>query len=310
MNSIVKIAPSFVKKETGPEVSRDLPPHSGTHRTGSVGGHWRWGSGSTGPARQMTRQPRHESGRAGANGPRGCPSLLGRLVGRGRAPPLTYMLTQVLTWHGCFGEYLHRIRKEATTRCHHCDASVDSAQHTLKYCPAWARPHRDLIVEIGWDVSPPANLEALLVSERGRRAVTSFCEQVMLRKEAAERVRVRNSHPERIDRRGRGRRRGRAWTRRSRAVAPPGGVKLWRWLISASGPSSSSVGEPDCFARRLRRRCILCEGGARYVARTGFRASFDRSRDGHCGGFSRLESGTTTPLTPRSGLVSVRISST
>ena len=50
-------------------------------------------------------------------------------------PPLTYMLTQVLTWHGCFGEYLHRIRKEATTRCHHCDASVDSAQHTLKYCP-------------------------------------------------------------------------------------------------------------------------------------------------------------------------------
>ena len=87
MNSIVKIAPSFVKKETGPEVSRDLPPHSGTHRTGSVGGHWRWGSGSTGPARQMTRQPRHESGRAGANGPRGCPSLLGRLVGRGRAPP-------------------------------------------------------------------------------------------------------------------------------------------------------------------------------------------------------------------------------
>ena len=87
MNSIVKIAPSFVKKETGPEVSRDLPPHSGTHRTGSVGGHWRWGSGSTGPARQMTRQPRHESGRAGANGPRGCPSLLERLVGRGRAPP-------------------------------------------------------------------------------------------------------------------------------------------------------------------------------------------------------------------------------
>ena len=33
------------------------------------------------------RQPRHESGRAGANGPRGRPSKLGRLVGRGRPPP-------------------------------------------------------------------------------------------------------------------------------------------------------------------------------------------------------------------------------
>ena len=40
-------------------------------------------------------------------------------------------------------------------------------------------------------------LKALLVSKRGRRAVTSFCEQVMFRKETAERVRVRNSHSER-----------------------------------------------------------------------------------------------------------------
>ena len=39
-------------------------------------------------------------------------------------PPLTYRVTQVLAGHGCFGEYLHRIRKEATACCHHCDASV------------------------------------------------------------------------------------------------------------------------------------------------------------------------------------------
>ena len=129
---------------------------------------------------------------------------------------LTYRVTQVITGHGCFGEYLHRIRKEATARCHHCDASVDSAQHTLEFCPAWARPRRDLIAEIGWDLSPPAILAALLASERGRRAVTSFCEQVMLRKVAAERARVRSSYPERIDRRGRGRRRGH----------PPVGVKV------------------------------------------------------------------------------------
>ena len=42
----------------------------------------------------------------------------------------------------------------------------------------------------------------------------------------------------------------------------------------------------------------MCAGGARCVARTGSRASFDRRRDGHRGGFSRLESGTTTPLPP------------
>ena len=137
----------------------------------------------------------------------------------GAAPPPIYRVTQVLTGHGCFGEYLHRIRKEAIARCHYCDASVDSAQHTLEFCPVWARPRRDLIVEIGWDLSPPAIFGALLTSERGRRAVTSVCEQVMLRKEAAEKARVRSSHPERIDQLGQG---------ALGPPLPPVGVKLRR----------------------------------------------------------------------------------
>ena len=60
---------------------------------------------------------------------------------------------------------------------------------------------------------------------------------------------------------------------------------------SASRTPGSPEREPDCLARRLRWRCILC-------ARAGSRASFDRSRVGHRGGFSRLESGTITPLPP------------
>ena len=129
----------------------------------------------------MARLPRYESGRAGAKGSRGRQIWDVWLDGAG--PSLTYRVTPVLTRHGCFGKYLHRIKKEATARCHHCDASVDSVQHTLEFCPTWALSRRDLIMEIGWDLSPPAILEALLASERGRRAVTSFCEQVMLRKE-------------------------------------------------------------------------------------------------------------------------------
>ena len=55
----------------------------------------------------------------------------------------------------------------------------------------------------------------------------------------------------------------------------------------------------------------MCAGrGRRCVAHTGSGASLDYSRDGHHEDFSRLESGTTTPLPPRSGLVSVRIFST
>ena len=170
----------------------------------------------------MACQPRHMGGRATAKGSHGRPSKLGCLVGWARAP-LTYRVTQVLTGHRCFGKYLHRLRKEATARCHHCDASVDSEQHTLEFCPAWARLRRDLIAVIRWDLSPQAILAALLASERGRRAVTSFCAQVMFRNVAAGRARVTSSHSERIDRRGRGRRGGRAWTRRSKAAVPPRG---------------------------------------------------------------------------------------
>ena len=212
----------------------------------------------------MACQPRHMGGRATAKGSHGRPSKLGCLVGWARAP-LTYRVTQVLTGHRCFGKYLHRIRKEATARCHHCDASVDSAQHTLEFCPAWARLRRDLVVEIGWDLSPQAILAALLGSERGRRAVTSFCEQVMLRKEAAERV--RSSHPERIDRWGRVKRRGHAWTRRFRAAAPPGGGQSYVLI-------NHRLRIARQFGRGTRLLCTAAPEMMHFYAREGPGVSF------------------------------------
>ncbi|XP_077262576.1 uncharacterized protein LOC143897647 [Temnothorax americanus] len=50
---------------------------------------------------------------------------------------LSFHAVQVLTGHGCFGEYLCCIGKEITTRCHHCDEERNTAQHTLEDCPAW-----------------------------------------------------------------------------------------------------------------------------------------------------------------------------
>ncbi|XP_076302449.1 uncharacterized protein LOC143220734 [Lasioglossum baleicum] len=50
----------------------------------------------------------------------------------------TFRITQVFYVHGCFGEYLHMIWKEVTPGCWHCRAEVDSVQHTMEECPAWA----------------------------------------------------------------------------------------------------------------------------------------------------------------------------
>ncbi|RLU18544.1 hypothetical protein DMN91_008901 [Ooceraea biroi] len=110
---------------------------------------------------------------------------------------LSYHTTQVLTGHGCFGEYLYRIGKEATTHCHHCGGDRDTAQHTLEECPSWAEERRVLVTEIGEDLSLPAVIKNMVGSERAWNSMAS-CSQVMRQKEAAERERERVFAPGRI----------------------------------------------------------------------------------------------------------------
>ncbi|XP_068624320.1 uncharacterized protein [Battus philenor] len=76
---------------------------------------------------------------------------------------LTYRLTQMITGHGCFGDYLCRIGREATANCFHCGgAAQDSASHTFAVCPAWQSERRILADEIGQDLSLPAVVSAML----------------------------------------------------------------------------------------------------------------------------------------------------
>lgn len=130
-------------------------------------------------------------------------------IGRSWGVP-TYRMTQVLTGHGCFGEYLCRVGKEPTAQCHHCGAAQDTAQHTLEECPAWGTERRVLRQTVGWDLSLPALVREMIRGERSWKAVSSFCEQVMSQKEEAERVRERDPASARsVMRAGRGFRRPR-----------------------------------------------------------------------------------------------------
>nr|XP_012217855.1 PREDICTED: uncharacterized protein LOC105669457 [Linepithema humile] len=103
---------------------------------------------------------------------------------RGRG--LEFHLTQVLTGHGCFGDYLCRIGREHTTGCHHCAAGRDSAQHTLTECEAWTEERRALTAVVGQDLSLPALIQAMLEGEEKWKAASDFCGAVMSQKEEAE----------------------------------------------------------------------------------------------------------------------------
>ena len=133
------------------------------------------------------------------------------------AKSLTFRVTQVLTGHGCFGEYLRRIGAEETTECIECGAEMDSAQHTIEECPQYQEARRDLTNVIGADLSPAALVGALLGSESKRKAVPSFCEEVMAHKEEKERERERTVPEKREKRRGRA-----ATRRRKRNHIDPG----------------------------------------------------------------------------------------
>ncbi|XP_033317428.1 uncharacterized protein LOC117215104 [Bombus bifarius] len=98
-------------------------------------------------------------------------------------------MTQVLTGHGTFGEYLLRIRREVTSTFHHCEKEEDTAQHTLEFCPTWEEPRHVLRLVIGESMAPEAVVEAMLRGQQEYIAVRSYCQQVMLLKERAERER-------------------------------------------------------------------------------------------------------------------------
>ncbi|XP_061705640.1 uncharacterized protein LOC133516640 [Cydia pomonella] len=107
-----------------------------------------------------------------------------------RKGALTFRITQVVSGHGCFGHYLHKIQREPGPQCHECGAMDDTAQHTLKECNRWAVERAALRAATGViDLSLHSIIAAMLGSERNWEAVASFCEEVMSQKEKAERER-------------------------------------------------------------------------------------------------------------------------
>ncbi|XP_020298777.1 uncharacterized protein LOC109863012 [Pseudomyrmex gracilis] len=108
--------------------------------------------------------------------------VLNRWLGRAHGE-LTFYLTQILTGHGSFGDYLFRIRKADTPACPHCPSAENSAQHTLEECPAWAQERAAVRAHSGDNLSLSAVVSAMLRDAGCWRAIVAFCGTV---KEDAE----------------------------------------------------------------------------------------------------------------------------
>ncbi|XP_072761234.1 uncharacterized protein [Anoplolepis gracilipes] len=102
-------------------------------------------------------------------------------------------MTQLMTGHGCFSTYLHRIGKAPNTNCWHCDSVCDSQEHTLAECGAWIFERDTLREKIGTQITLENIVKAILVSKENWRAFEEFCQLVLRAKEDFEREREREA---------------------------------------------------------------------------------------------------------------------
>ncbi|XP_020298751.1 uncharacterized protein LOC109862986 [Pseudomyrmex gracilis] len=102
---------------------------------------------------------------------------------------MTYRSTQIVTGHGVFGEFLHRIQKANSPECEHCGAEIDTATHTLEECEAWESERAALLDAFGDNISLPSIFRQAVEDINKWRTFLAFCEKVQSAKEDAERLR-------------------------------------------------------------------------------------------------------------------------
>lgn len=102
---------------------------------------------------------------------------------------LSIHITQLLSGHSCFGKYLQRIDKEATSACHHCWVALDDARHTMFDCEVWETERNILYLRLGGKITITTLAETIMGDIFHWSTFAEFCQKVMQAKEAAERIR-------------------------------------------------------------------------------------------------------------------------
>jgi len=109
---------------------------------------------------------------------------------------LSYHLTQMLSGHGCFEAYLHRIGKADNPQCVHCDSGeIDDAEHTLLKCKKFSESRRRMMQILSGSgieatyVDAEKIVNCMLESQEKWNAVDAFATEVINEKERNERER-------------------------------------------------------------------------------------------------------------------------
>ena len=93
---------------------------------------------------------------------------------------LGFAMAQFLTGHGCFQQYLFRMKKVGSPACLYGDATVDDAEHTLFICGKWTTERSALLTKLDVNTLTVENLvHELLESEDKWRYIREYMENII-----------------------------------------------------------------------------------------------------------------------------------
>lgn len=94
-----------------------------------------------------------------------------------------YYLTQFLSGHGYFRQYLYKMEKTDTPNCLYCTETRDDAEHTFFGCDRWAGLRTTLETSVG-RLTPDNIVSTMLASEDNWNAVCHWIQSVLRSKKA------------------------------------------------------------------------------------------------------------------------------
>jgi hypothetical protein len=101
------------------------------------------------------------------------------LISFNRRRKVNYHVMQILTGHGIFIWYRHRIGKGIHTSWWDCGAVLDDAVHALVWCPTWTMERADLEAELGEEFKFENLVLNMAADERPRSKFYSYCTMLM-----------------------------------------------------------------------------------------------------------------------------------
>jgi hypothetical protein len=101
---------------------------------------------------------------------------------------VNFYLTQMLSGHGVFRNYLHRFGHDSSPECQLCSL-VEDAEHILFHCPRFAESRARMSRKVGSPISRSTIVDKMLESAEKWEAVCSFAEDSMRTLRSLERQR-------------------------------------------------------------------------------------------------------------------------